>query len=74
MPMWLDTRGKSDCAIGICSRCGFKMAHADMVSDPNAPGIRGHKHCMDDFDPWRLPARQPDQISIEYPRPDISLD
>lgn len=73
MPLYLNTRGKSDIAIGCCDRCHLKMAHADMVPDPNTPGIRGHKHCMDQYDPWRLPARQPDKIDIEYPRPDTDI-
>lgn len=49
------------------------MALADMIHDPNVPGVRGHPHCMDQFDPWRLPARQPDKIDVRYPRPDTPL-
>lgn len=58
---------------GICDRCRLRMRHADMVADPNSPGVRGHQHCMDQFDPYRLPARQAEDITLWYPRPDEPL-
>ena len=27
----------------------------------------------DDFDPYRLPAREGEQIALRYPRPDVEL-
>src|SRR6476660_9056216 len=73
MSLYLDTRGKTKVAIGICSRCSQKMAYSDMVTDGDSPGIRGHAHCMDMRDPWRLPARRPENITLQYPRPDVAL-
>jgi hypothetical protein len=29
--------------------------------------------CRDEFDPYRLPARQPEKISLRFPRPDVSV-
>lgn len=58
---------------GICDRCKLRMNLRDMVPDPNTPGVRGHRDCADQFDPYRLPARQADQITLQYPRPDEPL-
>jgi hypothetical protein len=74
MSIWLDTRGKTVISVAICDRCHLKKSYVDMVSDPNSPGLRVCKDCKDIFDPWRLPARQTEDISIQHPRPDVLLD
>lgn len=74
MPLYLDTHGKPSAAVAVCDRCHFKMALSDMISDPNSPGLRVHPHCADQYDPWRLPARQTEDIALRYPRPDEPLD
>jgi hypothetical protein len=43
------------------------------MSDPNFPGMRVCKDDVDNFDPWRLPARQTENISLRFPRPDVSI-
>jgi hypothetical protein len=43
------------------------------MPDPNFPGMRVCKDDLDDFDPWRLPALQTENISLRFPRPDISV-
>lgn len=74
MPLYLDTRGNASAAIGICGRCSTKRPIGDLVSDPNSPGLRVcHDTCVDQFDPWRLPARQTEAITVRYPRPDEPL-
>jgi hypothetical protein len=73
MSKYLDTNGKTSLAVGICDRCHFKMALADMVSDPNSPGLRVHAECKDQFDPYRLAARQPEKITVREPRPDADI-
>ena len=73
MSLYLNTRGKSTVAISVCDRCKLKMPLADMVQDGNTPGIRGHAHCMDVLDPYRLPARQTENITLRYPRPDADI-
>jgi hypothetical protein len=70
MPLFLSTRGKTNVAIGICDRCKLKMPLTDLMSDPNAPGLRVCKKDVDVYDPWRLPARQTEDISLQFPRPD----
>jgi len=74
MPIALDTRGYSDIAIAICDRCKMKRAHAVMRSDPNFPGLREcDQGCADQFDPYRLPARRTEKITIRFPRPDADI-
>ena len=74
MPRFLDTRGNSSLAIGICDRCKFKYPYSELRSDGNIPAIRVCGNgCSDQFDPYRLPARQPEKISIRFPRPDESV-
>ena len=74
MPMFLNTRGMSTLAIAICDRCRMKRPLASMGSDPNVPGLRVcNKGCRDRKDPWRLPARQPEKIALNFPRPDVDI-
>ena len=70
MSRYLDTRGKTSLAIAVCDRCKFKAAWSDLVQDPNSPGLRVHAHCADEFDPYRLPARPNENISLTWARPD----
>lgn len=43
------------------------------MPDPNFPGMRVCKDDKDNFDPWRLPARQTENIALRFPRPDVSI-
>lgn len=74
MPIFLDTRGKSTLGIGICGRCSRKMSLDALHSDPNYPGLRVCREDLDDYDPYRLPARQSEDISLRFCRPDTPLD
>lgn len=74
MAIFLDTIGESDLAIAICDRCKMKRAHAVMRSDPNFPGLQVcNEGCADEFDPYRLPARKTERITLRFPRPDVSV-
>ena len=74
MSMWLDTRGNSVLSIAICDRCKFKRAYDDIESDRNIPGLRVCKFgCNDERDPYRLPMRMTEKISIRFPRPDADV-
>jgi hypothetical protein len=74
MALFLDTRGYSDIAIAICDRCRMKRPHAVMRNDPNFPGLRVcDQGCADEFDPYRLPARKTEKITIRFPRPDANI-
>lgn len=74
MSLYLDTRGLANVAIAVCDRCKMKVSITTLVSDPNAPGLRVCRElCVDEYDPWRLPARRPENITLRYPRPDEPL-
>jgi hypothetical protein len=74
MPRFLDTEGYSDIAIAVCDRCKMKRPHAVIRSDPNFPGLQVcNEGCVDEFDPYRLPARKTERITIRFPRPDVSV-
>lgn len=75
MPRFLDTTGLASLAIGVCDRCKFKFPYVDLRPDGNIPALRvcQNEGCFDNFDPYRLPARQPEKITIRFPRPDASV-
>jgi len=74
MAVWLDTLGYSDIAIAVCDRCKMKRPHATLSKDPNFPGLMVcDQGCKDEFDPYRLPARKTEKITIRFPRPDVSV-
>ncbi len=79
MAIFLDTTGNSNIGIGVCDRCKFKVPLVELVSDPNYPGLKvcnpGYREgCRDQFDPWRLPARQTEKINLPFVRPDLPID
>jgi len=74
MPKFLDTRGYTTIAIAICDRCRMKRPQADLRPDPNFPGLKVcGQGCADEKDPYRLPARKTERITLQYPRPDVSV-
>ena len=73
MPVYLDTRGNSVLSVAICDRCSRKFPYVDLMPDPNFPGMRVCKEDLDNFDPWRLPAIQTENIALRFPRPDVSV-
>lgn len=45
-----------------------------MRPDGNIPAIKVcSDSCSDEFDPYRLPARQSEKISLRFPRPDTDV-
>ena len=74
MSIWLDTRGRSVLGIGLCARCSRKMSLTELFSDPNSPGLRVCREDLDQLDPYRLPPRQPDNITLPFVRPDAPLN
>lgn len=74
MSLYLNTRGKTSVAIAICDRCRMKRSITKLVADSNAPGLRVcGDTCRDVYDPYRLPARRTENITLQYPRPDVNL-
>jgi len=73
MPLYLDTRGNSTLGIGICARCSCKFPLGELYPDPNANGLRVCLQDLDQLDPYRLPARAPDNLVLPFCRPDTSI-
>lgn len=73
MPIYLDTRGNTILSVAICDRCRRKFPYNELYPDPNFPGMRVCKDDLDNFDPWRLPARQTENIALRFPRPDTDI-
>ena len=74
MPLHIDTRGKSNLGIGICDRCRFKFALADLRQDPNSAGLMVCEECRDRLDRDRLPPRKPENINLPFVRPDETIE
>ena len=74
MPKFLDTRGNTSLGIAICDRCKMKFPIGELYPDPNTPGLRVCEKDMDQYDPWRLPARESEQITLQFVRPDAPLE
>lgn len=74
MPVFLDTTGNSNLGIGICDRCSFKFPIGELHSDPNTPGLKVCVDCIDEYDPYRLPARKTEDITLPFYRPDVPVD
>jgi len=73
MPIYLDTRGRSTLGIGVCDRCNRKMSLDELFPDMNSPGLRVCLADRDELDPYRLPARQPEKITLPFVRPDVNI-
>lgn len=75
MPLYLPVKlGSNTTAVAVCDRCHLKAYYDELIPDGNSPGLRVHPHCSDIKDPYRLPARQTENISLRYPRPDEPLE
>ena len=70
--LYLPVNAKGSAAIAICPRCKFKVQYDSLKKDPNN-GNFYCPDCVDIFDPWRLPARVPEDITLQHPRPDEDL-
>ena len=74
MPRFLNTTGNASIAIFICDRCKMKRAIVEAMPDPNFPGLKVcQQGCADQKDPYRLPARKTERITLQVPRPDVSV-
>jgi len=72
MPLFLPVKARGTVAIAVCQRCNKKMYYSDLFKDPNN-GLMVCKNDLDIYDPWRLPPRQTENISLDHPRADVKL-
>jgi len=74
MSRFLNTFGNNSLSIFVCDRCHMKRAYDSMRSDANIPAIKVcSDSCSDQFDPYRLPARKTEKITLRFPRPDADI-
>jgi hypothetical protein len=73
MGLYLDTRGLAYAGIGICDRCSRKFPIGELMPDRNYPGLRVCREDLDELDPYRLPARQTERITLPFVRPDVPI-
>ena len=71
--LYLPVRTSGSAAIAVCYRCQRKVYYDELKQDPNNKQYFC-RDCVDEFDPWRLPARQAEDISLSHPRPDVDLE
>lgn len=70
--LYLPVNKNGTAAIAVCPRCKFKVQYVDLRQDPNNKNWYC-KDCVDAYDPWRLPARNPEDITLQHPRKDEDL-
>jgi len=73
MPLFLNTRGRETLGIGICSRCSRKFPLDQLQPDTNYPGLRVCRADLDSIDPYRLPPRQTENITLPFMRTDTPI-
>lgn len=73
MPKFLDTTGNANLGVGICDRCRFRHALVNLKPDSNRTGLMVCDECSDELDPYRLPPRQAETVSLPFVRPDDPL-
>lgn len=71
MPVWLPHNDGPNIATAYCQRCTHKRQYADLRQDPNDLNYYCRFGCIDIFDPWRLPTRTTENISLEHARPQL---
>ena len=75
MSTFLPPNGKGQYAIGVCDRCNSKVQYSELRPDGNSPGLMvcNDEGCWDTKDPWRLPPRKTEDITLKHPRPDYPV-
>ncbi len=77
MPLYLQPkRGGTNCSIAYCDRCRKKVYYDELEPDGDSPNLLVCKGCSDLLDPYKLPRRRNENISLKHPRvPDsVTLD
>jgi hypothetical protein len=74
MPLYIPVSSKGVVAIAVCDRCKLKVRYDELRPDGNSPGLMVCEPCCDKKDPWKLPARKTEVITLRRPRPDEPLE
>lgn len=73
MSIFVDPTGQPTLGLALCARCSKKFPLEALSPDRNSPGLMVCDADNDQFDPYRLPPRQPDNIVLPFVRPDVPL-
>lgn len=73
MSRFIDPTGETTYGIALCARCSRKFKLAELQPDPNYPGLMVCREDLDEYDPYRLAPRAPDQIVLPFTRPDTNI-
>jgi hypothetical protein len=73
MSLYIPVSAKGVVAVAICDRCKSKVRYDELRPDGNSPGLMVCEPCWDGKDPWKLPARKTEVITLRRPRPDEDL-
>lgn len=74
MPLFINTLGNRTLAVAICDRCGFKFPYDELKPDKDNPSLRVCEKDRDEVDPYKLTPRQPEVITLRYPRPEKDIE
>lgn len=73
VPKFLNTIGQPTAGIGICDRCRRKFPLAGLTTEPET-GLMVCPEDKDQPDPYLLPPRAVDQLTLPFYRPDTQLE
>ncbi len=74
MSLFLAPKRAGYSSIGICDRCHMKFYLSELKSDSESPGLKVCRKCCDGKDPYELPPRKTEDISLNFVRPDERLE
>lgn len=74
MSRYVDTTGHTSAGIGLCDRCQRKFPLDELRPDGDSPGLLVCREDRDQLDPYKLPARKQENISLRVIRPDVDID
>lgn len=73
MPLYYNPSGRGTYGIALCDRCKRKFSVEELIPDSNSPGLFVCRADWDTLDPYRLPPRETEDITLPFVRPDEPL-
>lgn len=73
MPIYLNTIGEQHLSVAVCDRCRRKFPIGALRPDPNYPGLMVCDADRDQYDPYRLSPRTPEDINLPFIRREFDI-
>lgn len=73
MPIFLNTTGHSHLGVAVCDRCRRKFPLDALRPDPNLPGLMVCDADRDFYDPYKLPPRQVENVTLPFIRREFDI-